>query len=76
MSWAQPVRLASPQFGADVPPGLGLERALGALLSGAFRGGQTLGALVEAAAAVLPAPHRPLSVALAAGQLATLGVAT
>lgn len=76
MSWAQPARLSSPQFGADVPPGLGLERALGALLSGAFRGGQTIGALVEAAAATLPPPHRPLAVALAAGQLATFGVPT
>lgn len=57
-------------------PRAGAGAGLGALLSGAFRGGQTLGALVEAAAAVLPAPHRPLSVALAAGQLATLGVAT
>ncbi|MCS6913440.1 MAG: hypothetical protein RMK29_16260 [Myxococcales bacterium] len=49
-----------------------LQPALGALLGGAFRGGQTLGQIVEAAAATLPPPERPLALALAATQLATL----
>jgi hypothetical protein len=65
-----PVQLAEPKFDADVAPAL--QGALGALLAGAFRGGRTLGQLVESAASALPREARPLAVALAARQLDTL----
>ena len=65
-----PVQLASPQFEADVPSLL--QTPLAILLGGAFRGGKTLGELVESAAASLPASQRPLAVALAARQIDTL----
>ncbi|HZS38423.1 MAG TPA: hypothetical protein VFF06_16425 [Polyangia bacterium] len=68
--WDEPVRVAGQSFDADVPPNL--HAALGRLLAGAFRGGRTLGQLVEECAASLPAPERPLAVALAASQLPTL----
>jgi Fe-S-cluster containining protein len=69
-NWDEPVRLTKPQFGADVPETL--QAPLGILLGGAFRGGKTLGELVELVAGSLDAPSRPLAVALAASQLTTL----
>ncbi len=64
------VKLTAPKFDADIPTAL--QGALGVLLGGAFRGGKTLGELVEAAAASLENSHRSLAVALAAQQLDTL----
>ena len=69
-SWDEPVHVLKPQFGADVPEAL--QAPLGILLGGAFRGGKTLGELVESVAAALDGPARPLAVALAASQMATL----
>ncbi len=69
-NWREPVHLLRPNFDADVPAAL--QAALGVLLAGAFRGGKSLGELVEAAAATLEPAARPLSVALAASQMQTL----
>lgn len=68
--WGEPARLVAPRFDADVPALL--QPALGAFLGAAFRGGRTLGELVEAAAQPLPAEARPLALSLAAGQLPSL----
>jgi hypothetical protein len=68
--WTTIVKLAAPQFSADVAPAL--QAPLAILLGGAFRGGRTVGELVESAAAALPVEQRPLAVALAAKQLPTL----
>ena len=68
--FSEPVHVLRPQFDADVPAPL--QPALGVLLGGAFRGGKSLGELVEAAAGVLAPEARPLAVALAASQMQTL----
>jgi hypothetical protein len=68
--WNETVRVLNPSFDADIPDDF--RATLGVLLGGAYRGGRTLGELVEAAAATLDAAARPLAVALAANQLATL----
>jgi hypothetical protein len=69
-SWDETVQIMNPKFDADTPPAL--TGALGVLLGGAYRGGQTLGQLVEAAADALDPAARPLAVSLAANQLPTL----
>jgi hypothetical protein len=66
----EPVHLLQPKFDADLPAMM--QPALGVLLGGAFRGGKTLGELVELAAGTLDQETRPLAVALAASQLSTL----
>ncbi len=68
--WDEPVQLRSTAFESDVPALL--QPALGAILGGAFRGGKTLGQLLLDGAAALPAHARPLIIALAAAQRATL----
>jgi len=68
--WDEPMQLRGTAFESDVPSLL--QPALGALLAGAFRGGKTLGQLLLGAATSLPPAERPLIIALAAAQRATL----
>ena len=68
--WDETVKLAAPRFDGDAPAHL--LPALGALLGAAFRGGRTLGQLVEVAGAALPAEQRTLALSLVAAQLDTL----
>jgi Fe-S-cluster containining protein len=70
VSWNEPVHMLRPEFDASVPAQL--QPALGALLAGAFRGGKTLGELIDAATKSLEPPLRPLAVAVAASQMKTL----
>ncbi|MSP63684.1 MAG: YkgJ family cysteine cluster protein [Myxococcales bacterium] len=65
-----PVKLAEARFDSDVAPHL--QTALALLLGGAYRGGRSLGEIVEMAAATLAPGERPLAVALAAQRLDTL----
>jgi Fe-S-cluster containining protein len=69
-SWREPVQVVRPNFDADIPESM--RAPLGVLMAGAFRGGKTLGDLVEAAAATLDPVARPLAVSLAAVQMPTL----
>ncbi len=68
--WDEPVKMAGMNFQSDVPAMM--QPALGALLGGAFRGGQTLGALLLHSAQSLPHEARPMIVALAASLRSTL----
>lgn len=68
--WDRQVQVREPRFATDIAEPL--RPALGVLLSGAFRGGKTLGELVEATAGALPPGQGVLAVALAGAQLETL----
>lgn len=69
-AWDRPVHIRAPQFSADLPAVL--QPHLGQLLGLGFRGGKTLGAIVTTIASPLPAAEKPLVLALAASQLASL----
>jgi hypothetical protein len=69
-NWNQDVRLAQPTFEGDVSDEF--TAAFGVLIGGAFRGGRTLGELLNAAADTVDGALRPLVVPLAAAHWATL----